>query len=239
MHVEVDSDGEPTVGSAATVVILRQGARGVEVLLGERTHRGSFAGAWVFPGGAVDESDAAGDPIDSASAARRAAVRETLEEVGLELVAEDLVEFALWSPPKGVPKRMRTRFFAARAPVPSPEIRLAADELVQAEWLTPTEALEHHADGAMTLFPPTWVTLHELRTAPDVDTAIAMLDAHELRAYVGRFDDDRTTLYWQEDEHFHTDDRAHRAVPDDGPDADGPRHRLMMDRLPWVYLHSF
>ncbi|GAA1055173.1 hypothetical protein GCM10017608_20250 [Agromyces luteolus] len=237
MHVEVDSDGQPTVGSAATVVILREGARGVEVLLGERPHRGSFAGAWVFPGGAVDEADAAGDPIDSAPAARRAAVRETFEEVGLEIAVDDLVEFALWNPPKGVPKRMRTRFFAARAPVA--EVRPATDELVQVEWLTPTEALEHHADGAMTLFPPTWVTLHELRNAADVDAALAALEAHELRAYVGRFDDDRTTLYWQEDEHFHTDDRAHRAVPDDGPDADGPRHRLMMDRLPWVYLHSF
>ncbi|WP_400994574.1 NUDIX hydrolase [Agromyces sp. GXQ0307] len=237
MQGEVDSDGEPTVGSAATVVILREGVRGVEVLLGERNHRGSFAGAWVFPGGAVDEADAAGDPIDSPAAARRAAVRETFEEVGLELGVDDLVEFALWSPPKGVPKRMRTRFFAARAP--EAEVRLATDELLRVEWLTPTEALEHHADGAMTLFPPTWVTLHGLRNATDVGAALAQLDAHELRAYVGRFDDDRTTLYWQEDEHFHTDDRAHRAVPDDGPDADGPRHRLMMDRLPWVYLHSF
>ncbi|WP_438854269.1 NUDIX hydrolase [Agromyces sp. M3QZ16-3] len=237
MQGDVDSDGEPIVGSAATVVILREGPRGVEVLLGERNHRGSFAGAWVFPGGAVDEADGAGDPIDSVAAARRAAVRETFEEVGLELSEGDLVEFALWHPPKGVPKRMRTRFFAARAP--DSEVRLATDELVQVEWFTPTEALEHHADGALTLFPPTWVTLHELRNATDVDAALAALDAHELRAFVGRFDDDRTTLYWQEDEHFHTDDREHRAVPDDGPDADGPRHRLMMDRLPWVYLHSF
>ncbi|MGR0319501.1 NUDIX hydrolase [Agromyces sp. ZXT2-3] len=238
MHSDVDADGDPTDGSAATVVLLRQGPRGVEVLLGERPHdRGSFAGAWVFPGGAVDEADAAGDPVDSDAAARRAAVRETFEEVGLELAVDDLVEFALWHPPKGVPKRMRTRFFAARAP--EGELRLATAEFVQAEWLTPTEALEHHADGAMTLFPPTWVTLHGLRQASTVEAALGALDAHELRAFVGRFDSDRTTLYWQEDEHFHTDDRDHRAVPDEGPDADGPRHRLMMDRLPWVYLHSF
>jgi hypothetical protein len=160
-----------------------------------------------------------------------------MEEVGLEIAVADLVEFALWSPPKGVPKRMRTRFFAARAP--GAELRVATDEFIQAEWLTPTEALEHHADGAMTLFPPTWVTLHELRHAATVDAALAALDAHELRAYVGRFDNDRTTLYWQEDEHFHTDVRTHRAVPDDAPDADGPRHRLMMDRLPWIYMNQF
>ncbi|GAA2041135.1 hypothetical protein GCM10009819_28500 [Agromyces tropicus] len=238
MDAEVDPGAEPPVGSAATVALLREGALGPEVLLGERPHdRGSFAGAWVFPGGAVDEADAEGDPIGSREAALRAAVRETREEVGLELEVGDLVEFALWNPPKGVPKRMRTWFFAA--PAPAGEVRIARDEFVDAEWLSPTEALERHADGAMTLFPPTWVTLHELRRARSVEAALRMLDAQELRAYVGRFDDDRTTLYWQEDEHFHTDVRDHRAVPDDGPDADGPRHRLMMDRLPWVYLHRF
>ncbi|BDZ53965.1 hypothetical protein GCM10025870_10380 [Agromyces marinus] len=220
MDAAVDPGAEPLVGSAATVVLIRDGARGAEVLLGERPHdRGSFAGAWVFPGGAVDEADAGSDPVGSREAARRAAVRETYEEVGLRLGVDDLIEFALWNPPKGVPKRMRTWFFAARAPLG--DIHLAVDEFVEAEWLTPVEALERHAEGAMTLFPPTWVTLHELRWAGTADDALAALDAQELRAYTGRFDDDRTTLFWQEDEHFHTDVRDHRAVPDDGPDAEG------------------
>ncbi|WP_166791232.1 NUDIX hydrolase [Cryobacterium sp. Hh7] len=46
------------LGVAATVVLLRDGAEGPEVLLLERPrHRGSFAGAWVFPGGGVDPED--------------------------------------------------------------------------------------------------------------------------------------------------------------------------------------
>ena len=53
---------------AATVVLMRDGVDGVEVLLLERPHhRGSFAGAWVFPGGGVDEEDRLeSDPADVA-----------------------------------------------------------------------------------------------------------------------------------------------------------------------------
>ena len=54
-------DTEPVpapIGVAATVVLLRDSATGPEVLLLERPrHRGSFAGAWVFPGGGVDPGD--------------------------------------------------------------------------------------------------------------------------------------------------------------------------------------
>ncbi|HEX6955183.1 MAG TPA: NUDIX domain-containing protein [Agromyces sp.] len=215
--------------SAATVVLLRDADAGVEVLLGERPHdRGSFAGAWVFPGGAVDEADAAGDPIDSEPAARRAAVRETLEEVGLRVEPHELVAFALWSPPEGVPKRMRTRFFAARAPEGEPA--LAADELVAAEWLRAEEALARHAAAEMTLFPPTWVTLHGLQGAASVDAALASLDAAGEREYTGRFGEGRRVLFWREDVAFGDDAAA---------SADGPRHRLVMDRLPWSYERSF
>lgn len=220
------------------MVLLRDGERGVEVLLGERPRdRGSFRGAWVFPGGAVDEADAAGDAIDSEAAARRAATRETLEETGLVVDTDELVVFSRWSPPEGVPKRLHTHFFAAR--MPDGEITLAPDELIAAEWIRPVDALERHAEGAMTLFPPTWVTLHGLQDAASVDEALATLRSGEVRPYVGRFSDDRSALYWQEDEHFHSDRRDEPAVPDDAHDPEGPRHRLMMDRLPWVYLDSF
>ncbi|MGR0220763.1 NUDIX hydrolase [Agromyces sp. ZXT2-6] len=215
--------------SAATVVLLRDGVAGVEVLLGERpSDRGSFAGAWVFPGGAVDEADAAGDPIDSEAAARRAAVRETLEEVGLAVHPSELVGISHWTPPVGVPKRMRTRFFAA--PAPSGEFALAADELVSAEWLRAEHALERHASGAMTLFPPTWVTLHGLLGAASVDSVLSEYRANRLRTYEGRFGEGRRILYWREDIAF-SDDRS--------SDAPGPRHRLVMERLPWVYERAF
>ncbi|WP_353828701.1 NUDIX hydrolase [Agromyces sp. SYSU T0242] len=238
MDAAVDPSPEPSVGSAATVVLLREGESGPEVLLGERPHdRGSFAGAWVFPGGAVDDEDAGSDPIGSSAAARRAAVRETREEVGLEVAPDELVEFAVWSPPRGVPKRMRTRFFAGRAP--EGEARPAPDELIELAWLAPGEALERHAVGAMRLFPPTWVTLHELRGLRTVDEALQELGAEEPRAYVGRFAADRSALYWQEDAQFAADESARPSDDLGRPGPAGPLHRLVMDRLPWEYVRSF
>ena len=44
---------------AATIVVLRDGAGGIEVLLSRRAERGDHnSGAWVFPGGIVEPGDA-------------------------------------------------------------------------------------------------------------------------------------------------------------------------------------
>ncbi|MGI9822773.1 NUDIX hydrolase [Agromyces sp. Marseille-Q5079] len=233
-------------GFAATVVLLRDGELGVEVLLAERPHRGSFADAWVFPGGAVDRADAAGGAIDDEAAARRAAVRETREEVGLELDADELVPFSHWTPPPGSPKRLRTWFFAAR--VPDGELVLAPDEVVAVQWIRPVDVLARHAEGRIRLWPPTWVTVHGLSHAASVDEALAELASGEIRPYVSRYNKDRTAVIWQEDDEFAADADADagregaRVSSGDAPDAsDAPRnrHRLTMDRLPWVYLNTF
>lgn len=221
--------------------MLRDGELGVEVLLAQRPHdRGSFAGAWVFPGGAVDEADAAGGPADGLDAARRAAVREVEEEVGLVVDADELVPFSLWTPPERSPKALTTAFFAVR--VPDGELRLAPDELVDAEWIRPVDALERHSAGGFTLWPPTWVTLYGLLDSPSVDAALAAYAAGEVRPFRARRDEVRRMVLWEEDDEYDAapgGDGRSPAVPDDAPDAQGNRHRLMMDRLPWVYLHTF
>jgi recombination protein RecT len=79
---------------AATVLLLRDGAAGLEVLMTRRSPSASFApGAYVFPGGMLDGSDAQAH----ASAAHRpeqegqrltqaiAAIRESFEELGILL----------------------------------------------------------------------------------------------------------------------------------------------------------
>ena len=44
---------------AATVLLLRDGAQGLEVLMTRRSSTASFApGAYVFPGGGIDAADA-------------------------------------------------------------------------------------------------------------------------------------------------------------------------------------
>ncbi len=88
---------------AATVILLRQGASGVEAFLLRRTAELEFApGAYVFPGGSVDARDADETigwvgpapadfgglldvPPDRARALVCAAVRETFEESGVLL----------------------------------------------------------------------------------------------------------------------------------------------------------
>lgn len=74
---------------AASVIMLRPGSEGLEVLMVERPNRGFFGGIVVFPGGkvdAIDSSDLAkrvvtGDHSDHEF--RSAALRELAEETGL------------------------------------------------------------------------------------------------------------------------------------------------------------
>jgi len=88
---------------ASTVVVVRQGSSSPEALLVRRPSRAGFApGAWVFPGGAVDESDARLPPAEAVFPERWAkrlglddpavawgyvvaAARETWEETGILL----------------------------------------------------------------------------------------------------------------------------------------------------------
>jgi 8-oxo-dGTP pyrophosphatase MutT (NUDIX family) len=106
------SDGRLTPAvprDAATVILLREAAAGVEAFLLRRTAELEFApGACVFPGGSVDGQDADGGiawagpapddfgalldvPPDRARALVCAAVRETFEESGVLLAGSPLV----------------------------------------------------------------------------------------------------------------------------------------------------
>jgi 8-oxo-dGTP pyrophosphatase MutT (NUDIX family) len=76
---------------AATVVVVREGVAGLEVLLLQRAERGDHnSGAWVFPGGLLDPADReAGE-----QAFRVAAIRECFEESGILFAAGAQGEFA-------------------------------------------------------------------------------------------------------------------------------------------------
>lgn len=79
---------------AATVLLLRDGAEGVEVLMTRRSESASFApGAYVFPGGMVDDADAHARAISTRRRTQSrvqltqaiTAVREAFEELGVLL----------------------------------------------------------------------------------------------------------------------------------------------------------
>nr|WP_201469410.1 NUDIX domain-containing protein [Microbacterium hydrocarbonoxydans] len=160
---------------AGTVVLLRRGESGVELLLIRRPARGSFAGAWVFPGGKVEDADRTPGAAEQEDA-RRAGIRETFEEVGLSVVGP-MRTLSRWQPPLEAPVRIRTWFFVAAAP--DAPLRLAPDEVEDAVWITPSAALERHGTGEWTLFPPTWVTLHRLSGHATVSAALEGAGATE------------------------------------------------------------
>ena len=158
---------------AATVVLLRDSPAGPEVLLLERpTDRGSFAGAWVFPGGRAEPEDALveGMELDEEEAARHAGVRETFEETGLEVPYDSLVTSARWTPPPSIERRFLTWFFYA--PAPAGDIVLSPGESIDYRWVRPAEALELHAAGQLSLVPPTWMTLNAMTGDASVQEAI-------------------------------------------------------------------
>jgi 8-oxo-dGTP pyrophosphatase MutT (NUDIX family) len=84
---------------AATLVVMRAAAAGPpQLLMVERTARMAFAGgAMVFPGGRIDDEDRslAVGFADPDAAFRIAAIRETLEETGIAVGIEPLVDAAL------------------------------------------------------------------------------------------------------------------------------------------------
>jgi 8-oxo-dGTP pyrophosphatase MutT (NUDIX family) len=100
----VNSARAGNIRPASSVLVLRDGPRGVELLLMRRPERDNDfrSGACVFPGGVLDAADAAAAPwcvgLDEAEANRRlglaegglayfvAALRECFEEVGLLFV---------------------------------------------------------------------------------------------------------------------------------------------------------
>ena len=96
-NIESRSEDDPNVSAlipASTVVLLRDGESGVEVLMLRKNSKITFGGMWVFPGGKIDAADYPGGEVDAnhlESAARAAAVRETEEEAGITVASEDYV----------------------------------------------------------------------------------------------------------------------------------------------------
>jgi len=220
--------GTPPV-PAATVVLVRDTAAGLETLMLRRNSKIAFGGMWVFPGGRVDEADRdSSRPDDELSAATRAAVREAQEEAGLVLPPDALSPFAHWTPPPITPRRFLTWFFLA--PAPRADIAIDGGEIHEHAWMSPADALARRDAGEIELAPPTWVTLHDLTYFARVEEALAAVRAREPERFETRIcvEAEGPTALWHGDAGWEAADAA----------APGPRHRLCMHAGTWRYESS-
>ncbi|MGH9057421.1 MAG: NUDIX hydrolase [Acidimicrobiales bacterium] len=229
--------GAGALTPAATVVPVRDGEVGLEVLLLRRSTSGAFGGMWVFPGGQVDPSDIAtadahvpAGPYrgeeEEIGAARRAAVREAREEAGLALREAELVALSFWVPPPEAPRRFATWFFVAPA---GPDHAVVVDEaeIREHRWMSPAAAMRARDSGEIELAPPTYMTLWWLRSHPGADAVIATAASHPPERYSVRlaFDEQRQVraTLWDGDEGFADGDLQ----------RPGPRRRLWLDPAGW------
>jgi 8-oxo-dGTP pyrophosphatase MutT (NUDIX family) len=155
---ELNAGPETVPRAAATVILLRGGADRLEVLLVQRNPAARFmGGAWVFPGGAVDRDEGAGE-----GALRAAAIREVGEEAGIELEGPDrLIGFSRWITPAQVKIRFDTWFYLAELP-PGAEASADGSEVIAARWYKPSAALDAARRGELLLVFPTIKHLEQI-----------------------------------------------------------------------------
>lgn len=212
---------------AATVILLRDGEAGLETLMLRRNSKIAFGGMSVFPGGRLDPADWEGlSPEDELGAARRAAVREAFEECGLRVEADSVLPFSHWTPPLVNMRRFITWFFVARAG--EGEVVIDDGEIHESTWMRPIEALKRRDEGVIELAPPTFVTLSELATFADVDSALAAIEGRSPERFqtVMATGDDGMVVLWHGDAGYETADAR----------AAGARHRLEVRKSgPWRY----
>ncbi len=246
---------------AATVVVLRDGPDGPEVLMLKRDQGLSFAGGmWVFPGGRIDPEDHAAedpaaedpaaedpaaedpaaedpDPPPTATgeameaAARRAAVREAAEEAGIEIDPAALRRWSHWTPPPRQDKRFTTAFFVAPAVDDTADIVIDDGEIRAHRWVRPGDAIALRDAGDVSLAPPTYITLVQLLPHRSVAEALAAADGAEVEHFATRV----AVVGDSWIALYHGDVAYEQAEPD--PTLEGPRHRLVMEST-WTYLRE-
>ncbi len=221
---------EPELVPAATIVLVRDGVDGIEVLLLKRNSKIGYGGMWVFPGGRVDPADNVDG--DDKETARRAAIREVHEEAGLVVGPDGMVAWAYWVPPgnlgsftKTARRRFSTWFFLAQAP--DGEIQIDRGEIQAHEWMRPLDAIARRDAEEIEFVAPTWVTLHQISQHQTVDEALqhARAQANPPQFFTHPLLGDVVTLTWVGDEEY----------PSDTPAPSGARHRLILDPQGWVY----
>jgi 8-oxo-dGTP pyrophosphatase MutT (NUDIX family) len=207
----MSADASKTVPAlpSATVVMLRDGAHGPELLMVRRRAGDVFGDSYAFPGGLVDDNEPTAHEYCrgiSAEEANRllhvadgglnfysAAIRELFEETGvllardflrgqgLHMACDALHYFAHWETPLIQPKRWSARFFFAEMPIEQ-DVLHDGSELTDSLWITAADALAASRAGKMKLpFP----TIRNLETFSDIASVDGLITWANERAIAG------------------------------------------------------
>ena len=213
---------------AATVVLLRERAGQLEILLLRRSAVVQFAGGmWVFPGGRIDAADFAGDANDILAAAKRAAIRETREETGLVIDACELQFFAHWTTPEHEIKRYATWFFATSIGNYTADVLVDGSEIETHVWISPVEALAQHRRGDLEMLPPTFIALSELARCNSTQDVAALYRDRPVIEILPKFivTENGPVALYPPDAGYETGD----------PNLPGRRHRTQRKADGWHY----
>jgi len=227
--VHLSEPAAPPIPSATVVPLRDRPGGGLEVLMVERAEALAYGGMWAFPGGRVDPTDAdPARPGDELAAARRTAVREASEEVGLAFPPEALVPFSHWTGGAAQARRYAAWYFVA--PAPAGTVVPDGRETLDHRWLSPTEALAARDRGDLDVVAPTWVTLHALAEARSVADVLDLAAGREPVVYLSRMavTDAARIALWHGDAGYASGD----------PLVPGSRHRLTMTDAGWTFERS-
>jgi 8-oxo-dGTP pyrophosphatase MutT (NUDIX family) len=224
------SQAAVTPHPSATVVLLRDGSSGLELLLLRRSSKlAFFGGAWVFPGGRIDHQDYAdGAEDDLVAASRNAAVREIREEAGLSVDPAGLVLISHWTTPEGLPRRFSTWFYAVAAG--EGRVEVDGGEIKSHRWVRPDAALAAQRAGEIELSPPTYVTTIAFSAYRAVDEALSRLREREPEIFLPRVQQVASgacSLY-----------SGDAGYADEDLERPGARHRLWRLETGWHYERS-
>lgn len=188
----------------------------------------SFGGAWVFPGGRVDQSDAPHETCDL-ERARAAACRETLEETGLSINASHLVSLSHWIPPVQEKRRFSTRFFVAKAP--EQDVKIDDGEIHDYRWVCPKAVMRRIPHPDVQIMPPTYISLFELSHFSNTAEALSAIAGREDEIFETRFVKTQTgfVTLWNPDSAYDSGDLS----------TSGFRRRLTASPKAWHYEKDF
>lgn len=182
MQLDVDRPEEVPIRDAATVMLVRDGTDGVEVFMLRRNLNSDFVGgAYVFPGGGVDQGDGEAD-VEALCVGRSdadasallgiesgglafwvAAIRESFEEAGLLLAVDTDDAIVRFDDPT-----INERFVEHRRRVDDGDValveiaraeglRLATDRIHYfSRWVTPLGAPRRYDTRFFVAHPPEW-----------------------------------------------------------------------------------